>query len=72
MAGSCPARYRMSWRERGGPPAARPARLGFGHIVIGRLVEHALDAAVSLEYPSAGFEWQMSAPAAMVVDAENQ
>jgi PAS domain S-box-containing protein len=67
-----PARYRMSWRERGGPPAAAPARLGFGHMVIGRMVEHALDAAVSLEYPSAGLEWQMSAPAAAVLEGANQ
>ena len=67
-----PARYRMSWRERGGPPAARPARLGFGHMVIGRMVEHALDAAVSFEYPSAGLEWQMSAPAAAVLERASE
>ena len=27
-------RYHMSWRERGGPPVAKPERQGFGHRVI--------------------------------------
>ncbi len=61
-------RYHMSWRERGGPPVAKPERQGFGHTVIVQMVEHALDAEVAVDHASAGLDWQMSAPSAAVVE----
>ncbi|HEX7072679.1 MAG TPA: HWE histidine kinase domain-containing protein [Hyphomicrobiaceae bacterium] len=69
LAGSDEApEFVMCWHERNGPRVAPPERRGFGHTVIVRMVEHALDAAVSLEHDPAGLVWRMSAPAQLVLD----
>ena len=60
--------FAMCWHERNGPPVAPPERRGFGHTVVVRMVEHALDAAVSLEHDPGGLVWRMSAPAQSVLD----
>jgi len=62
-------RFRMNWRERGGPPVTEPARRGFGHTVTVQMVEHALDAEVTLEHLPRGVVWHLSAPAETVLDA---
>lgn len=61
------ARLELVWRERGGPPVAPPQRQGFGHAVITRLVEHGLDAVVTLNYETEGFEWRITAPSSRVI-----
>jgi two-component sensor histidine kinase len=61
------SRFVMSWREEGGPRVTTPRRRGFGHSVVVRMVEHALDAEVGLEWPPTGLEWQVSAPVASVL-----
>jgi PAS domain S-box-containing protein len=60
--------FRMAWHERGGPPVVPPARQGFGYTVMVSMVEHALDASVSLRDDPAGVSWEISAPAAAVFE----
>jgi two-component sensor histidine kinase len=61
-------RFRVGWREGGGPPASPPTRLGFGHSVMVNIVAATLDARVTLEFPPAGAVWQVDAPASVVLD----
>ena len=60
--------FTMFWHERNGPPVAPAKRRGFGHTVVVRMVEHGLDAAVSLEHDPKGLVWRMSSPAQSVLD----
>jgi PAS domain S-box-containing protein len=62
--------FKMSWMERGGPPAQEPNRRGYGHSVIVRMVEHALDAKVSLNYSAEGIEWNVSAQDQSILDRD--
>ena len=61
-------RFKMYWREQGGQGFAPTTRRGFGHSVTITMVEHALDADVSLADGGQGPHWQISAPAVCVVD----
>ena len=47
--------FAMSWREKGGPAVAAPAKRGFGSIVIQRLAKESLDAEVDLDLRQAAF-----------------
>ena len=60
------SRFRIEWRESGGPPVTAPSRKGFGYSVIVRSVEHGLDAEVGLAFAASGIEWTVAAPAAVV------
>ena len=62
------SRFLMSWRERDGPPPSEPKRRGFGYSVLVRMVEHALDAEVALDYSSGGLVWQLEAPYSAVAE----
>lgn len=55
--------FSMQWIEEGGAPVSAPARKGFGHLVIGRIVESALGGNVQLEFPETGLTWRFCAPA---------
>jgi PAS domain S-box-containing protein len=57
---------RLSWRERNGPPVARPTRVGFGSTLIEKAIEHALDAKVVTDYPPQGFSWTIEIPSRYV------
>jgi len=62
-----PRRFRITWRETGGPAVAPPQKTGFGHELISSLPEHELDAAVTLEYLPGGLFWSIDMPASGVV-----
>jgi PAS domain S-box-containing protein len=64
--------FEMTWIERGGPRAVVPVREGYGHSVIVRMVEHALDGEVRLDYRPEGLEWRLDAPARAVLDGFEQ
>jgi PAS domain S-box-containing protein len=57
----------LNWIERGGPPVSPPLRKGFGHVVIGEMVERSLGGKVAMEFASAGLQWRVSIPAANLV-----
>jgi two-component sensor histidine kinase len=63
------ARFRMWWREIGGPTVVTPQRIGFGTQVINEVPTHELGALVVLDYQPAGLRWSLSMPAARAVDA---
>ena len=62
-------RFRMSWRESGGPPVTSPKRKGFGHAVIAQMVASALRAQVALDYAPEGVSWTLDAPISSITQA---
>jgi two-component system CheB/CheR fusion protein len=63
-------RFRMSWREMGGPSVVPPQRTGFGTSVISEAPKHELDAEVTLAYEAAGVSWSIDMPADRAVAEE--
>ncbi len=59
---------RIRWSEHDGPPTETPSRRGFGHTVMVAIVEHDLGADVRLTYAPSGVIWEMTAPAARVIE----
>jgi two-component sensor histidine kinase len=57
----------LNWAEQGGPQVTRPERKGFGHVVIGEMVERSLGARVAMEFAPQGLNWSVSIPAANLV-----
>jgi PAS domain S-box-containing protein len=57
----------LNWIERDGPPVAPPSRKGFGHVVIGEMVERSLGGKVAMEFASEGLKWRVSIPATNLV-----
>jgi PAS domain S-box-containing protein len=57
----------LNWIERGGPPASPPSRKGFGHVVIGEMVERSLNGKVTMDFAAEGLTWRVSIPAANLV-----
>ena len=62
--------FLMSWLEEGGPTVAPPTRKGFGQMVIGRMVEAAVDGTAEIDYRESGFSWRLSAPFAGTLQKE--
>lgn len=61
----------LKWVEQGGPRVVAPSSHGFGHLVIGEMIERALKAKVTLEFVADGLEWSISIPATnLVIDAQ--
>jgi PAS domain S-box-containing protein len=62
-----PGNLLLNWTEQGGPPVSPPSRKGFGHVVIGEMVERSLNGKVAVEFASEGLKWRVSIPAANLV-----
>jgi two-component sensor histidine kinase/PAS domain-containing protein len=60
--------FTMRWLEEGGPEVAPPSRRGFGQMVLGRMVESAVDGTVEVEYRESGLSWKLSAPVAGTIE----
>ena len=60
-------RFEMEWREHGGPPPPRKPSLGFGSIVIERMVAAGLPGDASLTFEDEGVHWRVSAPYKQVI-----
>ncbi len=62
----------LKWVEQGGPRVSPPSRHGFGHRVIGEMIERSLNAKVTLEFGAHGLNWILSIPAAnLVTETQN-
>jgi two-component sensor histidine kinase len=60
----------FTWQERGGPPISRPARRGFGTV----LLEHAIagtDSAAVIDFASAGLSYKTTTPVGMLTPLES-
>jgi two-component sensor histidine kinase len=55
-------RFRISWAEVDGPPVSPPAREGFGHKVVTRIVSLALEGKVDLRFEPGGLVWALDIP----------
>jgi PAS domain S-box-containing protein len=58
----------LSWEESGGPPVERPARRGFGRVVIERTVARAVHGEVRIDYSPAGLQWTLVFPEKPLAD----
>ena len=64
-------RFRMTWREAGGPTVTEPKRWGFGRQVIQQLTAQALAGKVTHQFAPDGVRWTLDIPAAFVVSAQS-
>ncbi|RIA47688.1 PAS domain S-box protein [Dichotomicrobium thermohalophilum] len=55
-------RFKLAWRETGGPEVAPPSRSGFGSVVIGNMIRMNLRADVRLDYAPSGVVWELESP----------
>jgi PAS domain S-box-containing protein len=62
-----PGQLVLNWTEQSGPPVSPPSRKGFGHVVIGEMVERALNGKVAVDFAQEGLKWSVSIPATNVV-----
>jgi two-component sensor histidine kinase/PAS domain-containing protein len=53
----------LDWREHDGPPVTVPERKGFGHVVMKRMIEQAVQGTVELDFAPEGLRWSLQAPA---------
>jgi PAS domain S-box-containing protein len=63
-------RFRWTWRERGGPPVEKPARIGFGSRMIERALALQLSGVATIDYRPAGVVCSIDAPLAAIRDHE--
>jgi PAS domain S-box-containing protein len=61
------AELKLDWRELGGPLVKAPERNGFGQVVMKRMVEQSLKAAVEIVFAPDGLRWSLHAPAAVLL-----
>jgi PAS domain S-box-containing protein len=61
------APLRITWREQGGPKVRRPARKGFGHVVLERMAA-TLDVDVSFRFEPAGVVWSILVPSRQIAE----
>ena len=63
----------LKWIEQCGPLVAPPSRTGFGHLVIGEMIERSLNAKVILEFLADGLKWSVSIPSNnIVIEAQTE
>jgi PAS domain S-box-containing protein len=56
-------RLLINWLERSGPAVEEPARKGFGHMVLERMVAQKFDGAVEMKFDPQGLSWTVLVPA---------
>jgi two-component sensor histidine kinase len=61
--------FSLQWIERGGPKVSPPNRKGFGHMVIGRAVEAAVEGKVEIGFPETGLTWKLQSRAGDTLEA---
>lgn len=59
-------RFRMMWRESGGPEIEAPKRRGFGHSVVEAMVGRALEGEARLDWRREGLVWNLDVPGSSV------
>jgi PAS domain S-box-containing protein len=52
----------LNWVEQGGPQVTPPQRKGFGHVVIGEMVERSLAGKVVMDFAAGGLNWSVWIP----------
>lgn len=62
-------KFEMEWREQGGPPVNPKPKLGFGSVLIARMVAQGLNANANLIFEADGVIWRLIAPMREIVVA---
>ncbi len=62
----------ITWRETGGPAVSQPKREGFGQKVLQRIVAHALEGEVKLDFAPEGLVWQLDMPTSYLVHGRHE
>jgi PAS domain S-box-containing protein len=60
--------FTMTWSECNGPPVSPPERGGFGSTVVDTMVKQTVNGEVRLDYASTGVVWNLTCPAANVLE----
>jgi PAS domain S-box-containing protein len=60
--------FAMTWSECNGPPVSAPERRGFGSTVVDTMVKQTLNGQVRLDYAPSGVVWNLTCPAANVLE----
>jgi two-component sensor histidine kinase len=55
-------RFRLAWREQGGPSVSPPSRRGFGRTILEVLTPRALAGTAALSFDPGGVAWTLEAP----------
>lgn len=63
-----PGRFRMTWRESGGPAVAQPTHRGFGSKLIEDIPRSSLQAEVRQNFGPASFEWTFASDDSVLAD----
>jgi len=63
-------RFRLGWRESGGPAVPPPARRGFGSSLLERAVAYELQGKSGLKFASKGVRYELSAPLRNLVEPD--
>lgn len=63
-------RFRMAWREYGGPTVTEPSCWGFGRQVIQQLTAQSLGGKVTHEFAPEGVRWTLDMPATFLVRSQ--
>jgi two-component sensor histidine kinase len=58
---------RMTWREWDGPPVLPPARKGFGHLILERVVPEGLGGEAVLSFAQEGVVWSCETPSSRIL-----
>lgn len=63
VTSEAPREFKLIWREQGGPPpAARPARKGFGSTIIESMIARSVLGTATMTYAPTGLVWELTAP----------
>lgn len=54
--------FHFSWLEKDGPRVSPPTKMGFGHLIIGRMAEATVGGTVDIDYAPSGLSWHLSSP----------
>jgi two-component sensor histidine kinase len=60
--------FAMTWSECNGPPVSPPGRGGFGSTVVDTMVKQTVNGEVRLDYAPSGLVWNLTCPAANVLE----
>jgi two-component sensor histidine kinase len=60
--------FTLEWSEQGGPPVRPSSRTGFGHLVIGQMIEQALAGTTHLDLQETGLRWGFRGPSDHVLE----
>src|SRR5690606_20198815 len=69
---SRPECFRLTWREKNGPPVMPPKHQGFGSMVLQHIAAKTLGGTVKHDFDVGGVSWTLEVPAAAILMANSK